>query len=128
MIILADNLRELADSVVYLRSNSNGCDYPTEFQTYEEAWDSLQQSLGHLRGKLGETRYSQLVEMVAVAKAHYDEDHCVRQGVRPSPGSPVSEHIKLGSWLMQDIEQLLKGKQPFAYPENLYRWPRANGG
>jgi len=126
MIIVAQNLRELTDSVVYLRTNCNGSDYPTEFQTYDEGWYSLQQSLDHLRDKLGETRYSQLGEMVIQAKSHYDDGYRMgpKPGVRPPSGSPGSEHIKLGSWLMQDIEQVAKGKPPFAYPEELYRWPR----
>jgi hypothetical protein len=112
MNIIAQNLRELTDSVVYLTTNCNHSDYPTEFQTYDEGWASLSQSLDHLRGKLGEVRYAQLVEMVAQAKAHYDaEGQDKHQGF-------------LGSWLMQDIEQVVKDKPPFAYPHELYRWPR----
>ena len=126
MIIIAQNLRELADSVVYLTTNCNASDYPTEFQTYGEAWDSLRQSLDHLRDKLGEERHAQLVEMTEQAKAHYDDGYAMgpEPGVRPAPGAAGSEHIKLGSWLMQDIEQVVKGKPPFAYPEELYRWQR----
>lgn len=112
MIKVAKTLGELADSVVYLSINCNAKQYPTEFQTYDEGWESLSQSLDHLRGKMGQVRYAQLVEMAAQAKAHYDaEAEDEHQGF-------------LGSWLMQDIEQVVKGKSPFAYPEELYRWPR----
>ncbi|MFA7601469.1 MAG: hypothetical protein WCY29_00550 [Novosphingobium sp.] len=124
MLITAQNLRELSDSIVYLTTNCNGSDYPTEFQTYDEGWNSLKQSLEHLRGKLGEARYAQLVEMTVQAKAHYDDGYAMgpEPGVRPAPGTPGSEHIMLGSWLMQDIGQVVRGKPPFAYPKDLYRW------
>jgi hypothetical protein len=98
--------------VVYLSINCNAKQYPTEFQTYDEGWESLSQSLDHLRGTLGQVRYAQLVDMVAQAKTHYDAE-------------AKDEHQGfLGSWLMQDIEQVVKGKSPFAYPAELYRWPR----
>ena len=128
MIQADTNLSELAGSIVYLRTNCNHSEYPTEFQTYDEAWEELRTSLDHLRFALGEARYHQLVEMVVQAKAHYDtayEAGFVRsEPVRPT--DPGLEEIKLGSWLMQDIEQVVKGKTPFAYPEELYRWPRSN--
>ena len=122
MIIIAQNLRELADSVVYLRTNCNHRDYPTEFQTYDEAWDSLRQSLNHLESKLGVARRAQLCEMTAQAKTHYDGAYGKSASVKSD--DPDLEGIKLGSWLMQDIEFVVKGKSPFAYPEGLYRWPR----
>lgn len=123
-VILSSTLRELAGDVVYLRTNCNAGDYPTEFETYEEAWNSLHQSLNNVRGKLGERCYAQLLEMTVQAKAHYDDGYALgpAPGIRPPRGAFGSEHIKLGSWLMQDIEQLLKGKGPFAYPDDLYRW------
>lgn len=112
MILVARNLRELADSIVSLTTYCNIKGFPNEFKTYDEAWEELKQSLHHLNGKLGDARYAQLVEMAAQAKAHYDaETEDEHQGF-------------LGSWLMQDIEQVVKGKPPFAYPDELYRWPR----
>lgn len=112
MILISETLRDLRSEIVYLRINCNAKQYPTEFQTYNEGWESLVQSFDYLRKKLGEARYSQLVSMVDQAKAHYDAE-------------PNDEHQGfLGSWLMQDMEQVVKGKPPFAYPEELYRWPR----
>jgi len=112
MFLIAKNLGELADRIISLRTHCNHSDYPTEFQAYDEAWDELRQNLNHLRGKLGDKRYAQLMDMAAQAKAHYDaESEDEHQGF-------------LGSWLMQDIEQVVRGKPPFAYPEELYRWPR----
>jgi hypothetical protein len=115
MIRISKTRGELADSVVYLSVHCNAKAYPTEFQTYNEGWESLSRSLDHMCDKLGEARYTQLVDMVAQAKAHYDaEAEDEQQGF-------------LGSWLMQDIEQVVRGKPPFAYPEELYRWPRVMG-
>ncbi len=112
MIVQMKNLGELADSIVYLNLSCSAHRYPTEFQTYDEAWEELRLNLDRLRKKLGDVRYAQLTEMAAQAKAHYDaETKDEHQGF-------------LGSWLMQDIEQVVKGKPPFAYPEELYRWLR----
>lgn len=107
MILVSKTLRDLRSEIVYLSTNCNHRDYPTEFQTYDEAWESLTRSLQHLRNKLGEERYTKLVDMAAQAKTHYE-----------------AEEIKWGSRLMQDMEQIVKGKPPFAYPEDMYRWSR----
>lgn len=120
MIVIDQNLRELRESIVYLNLNCGDQQYPTEFQTYDEGWTSLSQSIDHLRGKLGEARHAQLVDMVAQAKAHYDEGYALND--RTVEVLPGFDHIKLGSRLMQDIEQVVRGKPPFAYPKDLYRW------
>jgi len=122
MIKIASSLLELSDSVSYLNINCGSGNYPTEFQTYDEGWDSLFQSLDHLRGKLGEARHAQLVEMANQAKAHYDAGNA-EPGPRIARPDVIDE-IKLGSWLMQDIGRVVRGKSPHAYPEELYRWPR----
>ena len=135
MISISKSLSALVDEVVYLRTHCVEGDYPTEFQTYDEAWNSLVQSLTYLHGKLGQERYQQLAEMAAQARAHFDEGYFgaasaqaresnVAQGGRINPGQPGYEEIKFGARLMQDIEQVLTGKSPFAYPDELYRWPR----
>ena len=127
MMIIDKNLRELRESLIHLRTSCNASDYPTEFQTYDEAWDNLRQSLDHLHGKLGVSRHAQLQDMAAQAKAHYDAGFAKmpEAGARPAPGEPAFEDIKLGSWLMQDMEQVVRGNPPFAYPEELYRWPKS---
>jgi hypothetical protein len=112
IILIAQSLGELRDSVVSLCAYCNSKGYPNEFKTYDEAWEELHLSLDHLRGKLGKVRHGQLVEMATQAKAHYD-------------ARDTDEHQSfLGSWLLQDIEQVIKRKPPYAYPEELYRWPR----
>lgn len=112
MILIAENIRDLLGSIVSLRMYCNAKGYPNEFKTYDEAWEELGLSLDHLSGKLGKARHAHLIDMATQAKAHFDaEVEDEHQGF-------------LGSWLMQDIEQVVKGKPPFAYPEELYRWPR----
>ena len=61
--MVAKNLRELSDSIVYLRTNCNHRNYPTDVQTYDEGWQSLSESLNHLRSMLGEARYKQLADI-----------------------------------------------------------------
>ncbi len=107
MILISKNLSELVDMIIGHRMHTNAKDYPTEYNTYDEAWEELFLSYEHLRKKLGETRYEQIVDMTKQARKHYDADE-----------------IKWGSFLMQDIEQLVRGKPPFAYPEDMYRWCR----
>jgi len=103
MIFAAESLSDLADSIISKRMYINAKDY----QTYDEAWEELFLSFDHLRKKLGEDRYDQIVDMAKQAKLHYDTDE-----------------IHWASWLMQDIEHFVRGKPPFAYPEEKYRWPK----
>lgn len=113
MIKITNNVRDLSDSIVYLQMNCNSMDYPTEFQTYDEAWEELRQNINHLRSKLGEARYHKLVEMAVQAKAHYDEGY-TKGFSRIDPGKPKGEGfdaIKRASFLMQDIEEVIKGRQ-----------------
>jgi hypothetical protein len=121
MLIVANSLRELTDNIVYLQTNCNHQDYPTEFQTYDEGWDSLRQSIDRMISRIGAHRAEQLRSMIERAKEHYDRGY-EKGGSRP--GDPGFEEVKLGSLLLQDVEQVVRGKPPFAYPEHLYSWPR----
>lgn len=123
MILIDQNLRELRETAVYLRTNCNARAYPTEFQTYDEAWDELRQNIDHLKFKLGPERYSKLLKMLERAKAHYDAAEAEAVGdARIDPGEPGFENSKLGSWLMQDIGLIVDGKQPAVYPKALSSW------
>ncbi len=101
------NLFDLKAAITYLSVNCNSKSYPTKYQTYDEAWEELFINYDLLRKKLGDTRYEQVVDMTKQAKAHYDADE-----------------THLGSWLMQDIGEVICRRPPFAYPEDKYRWPR----
>lgn len=112
MIRIAQSLREVSDRIIYITTNCNHKAYPTEFETYDEAWEGLFLSFDHLKGKLDEARHAQVVEMAVQAKSHYEAE-------------AEDPHQRfLASWLMQDIEQIVKKKPPFSYPEDLDRWPR----
>lgn len=120
MRIISKNIRELRGEIVYLRTNCNSRDYPTEFQTYSEAWESLDQSIRCLNAELGDQRYSMLIKMMVKAKGHYDDGYAIND--RSIEVMPGFDHIKLGSRLLQDMEQVVNGKEPFAYPKELYEW------
>lgn len=123
MILIANNLTELGDSVVATGTYCNARGFPNEFKTYDEAWEELRQSIEHLKFKLGPERYPKLLKMLEQAKAHYDgaEAEAI-DDARINPGEPGFEESKLGSWLMQDIELIIDGKQAAIYPKELYRW------
>ena len=37
-------------------------------------------------------------------------------------GGPGDNYIKRGSWLMQDMEQVIRDAPPYAYPHDEWRW------
>ena len=37
-------------------------------------------------------------------------------------GGPGDNYIKRGSWLMQDMEQVIRDAPPYAYPHDECRW------
>jgi len=135
MIALRKTLSQLSDQIVAVCTHSIEGDYPTEFRTYDEDWQNLYLSLDHLRNKLGGMRHAQLTEMAAQSRAHFDRAYAqagweiagharVGQHNRLKPGELGHSEIKLGAQLMQDMEQVVKGKPPYAYPEDRYPWQR----
>ncbi len=111
--VIRKSLIELVGQIIGVCTHAIRNDYPTEFSTYDEAWENLRESIDYLRPKLGASRHAQLVDMAQQAKTHFELGH--------SPNGIDSE-ITLGARLMQDMEQVVKGKAPFAYPSELYRW------
>lgn len=109
MITISETPSDLVGEIIGVCTHSIEGDYPTKYQTYDEAWDNLHQSLDFLRAKLGELRVAQLADMADQAKAHFD-----------------AKEIKLGARLMQDMEQVVKGRPPYAYPKDMYRWARGD--
>ena len=84
-----------------------GKDRFPEDMTFDEGFESIDKSIEHLQSKLTSARSDQLISMSAQAKRHFE-----------------AGESKLGAWLMQDMERVIKRESPFAYPEHLYRWPR----
>ena len=101
------SLSEFKDAIISVSMRCNANDYPTEYHTYEEAWQEVFSNYDLLHKKLKVSVYEQVIDMTEQAKDHYDKDES-----------------RLGSWLVQDIAEVIRGKPPFAYPKKLYRWKR----
>jgi hypothetical protein len=64
-----------------------------------------------------------MLDMATQAKAHFEEGYAKGYVRKPGDTSvPGLEDVKLGSWLMQDMGELLRGRPQFAYPPELWRW------
>jgi hypothetical protein len=70
------------------------------------AFHRLFLGIENLRRRFGDSKADQLLDMLQQAKTHF-----------------VAGEGKLGSWLMQDAEEVVSDRRPFAYPRELYRWP-----
>lgn len=73
---------------------------------FDGTFYSMQLGVENLRKRFGDHKADQLLEMLAQAKAHYE-----------------AGENKLGGPLLQDAEMVIMGRQPWAYPKELYRWP-----
>jgi hypothetical protein len=123
-ILIRKTVSELVDCIIGTQSRSVDDSRRFSFSlTYEEDWESLRQSIEHLRPKL-KGNADQLLDMMAQARAHFDAGRAEGAGEDSREGDPGFEQLKLGSRLMQDMEGLVRGYPPLCYPEELYRWPR----
>ena len=77
---------------------------------FDGAFYSAMRGVENIRGRMTESKASQLLEMLAQAKAHYEADE-----------------NKLGGALMEDAKMTIMGRQPWAYPRELYRWTIESG-
>ena len=105
-------LRELADAISVAILCCPRRNFPTSAIDGKPYWDfegiffGIQQGVGNLRKRLGDARADQLLDMVAQAKSHYE-----------------AGENRLGGPLLQDTEMVIRRRQPWAYPKELYRWP-----
>ena len=72
---------------------------------FDGTFYSMSRGVENLRGRFGDAKADQLLEMLAQAKAHYE-----------------AGDNKLGGELMEDTKMIVMGRQPWAYPKNLYSW------
>ncbi len=72
---------------------------------FEGIFCSIQKGVENLRKRFGDAKANQLLEMLALAKAHYE-----------------AGENRLGGPLLQDAQMVLMDRQPWAYPKELYRW------
>jgi hypothetical protein len=108
MIYVSPTRSRLIGQMVVVRTYAiEGKDHFPDDMSFEEGFESIRQSLEHLRQKLSGELADQLLSMSVQAKSHFE-----------------GGGTRLGAGLMQDMEQVLRGAPPFAYPRELYRWPR----
>jgi hypothetical protein len=112
--------RDWLDAAVFVRAHAPDGVFPAwSGLDFDGAFQRLILGLDNLRRGLGEELYAQLQDMLQQSIAHFDEGFA-RGGIKTEAGLDA---LKLGSWLMQDIDEVLSGDEPFAYPKALYRWP-----
>jgi hypothetical protein len=123
----AKNMGDLAGCIVWVRTNTSNYSFPRFSTTLEEAWEELRINMEGLRKKMGNARTDQVLDMCKQARQHFSDAYQKHPSTPPQPGEVGFEDIKLGSRLMQDVEWVARGREPFAYPKELYRWPLIPG-
>lgn len=123
----SDTIKDLVGRIVGVQTNTSHYNYPRFGITLEEAWKQLRVSIENMREKLGEQRTDQLLDMSDQAQQHYRDGYHQSPAGKPAPGTPGADDIRLGTRLMQDIEWVVRGRESFAYPRELYRWPLIAG-
>jgi hypothetical protein len=118
MILLSETLSQLEGELVALCTYAIDDDWRPWYKDADEAYENFELSLKHLRRKLGDAKYLKLLNMMQTARKHFEEGHA-KGG---EPGGPGDDDIKRGSWLMQDMGQVIRNKPPFAYPHDEWRW------
>jgi len=96
----------------------------------------MRQGIENLRKRFGDAKADQLLDMLAKAKAHHEEGWRLTGGKAPGDRprwweSKEAHRVKCRGWsqtrlgnaLLQDIEMVVRGRQPWAYPRELYAWP-----
>ncbi|MCP1585414.1 hypothetical protein IAE60_02590 [Pseudoxanthomonas mexicana] len=76
-----------------------------DFEDFDGAFFVLERGIDNLLGRFGDMKSKQLLDMLQQAKTHYE-----------------SGDNKLGGALMEDTRKVVMGRQPWAYPKELYRW------
>jgi hypothetical protein len=105
------------------------------FFDFDGIFYSIQRGIENLRRRFGDAKADQLIEMLAQAKAHHEEGWRLTGGKPPPVDRPkwwesknASTELpgwwqrRLGNALLQDMQMVIMGRQPWAYPKELYRW------
>lgn len=81
--------------------------FPESFgYDFDGIFYTIERGVENLRGRFGDTKADQLLDMLKQAKAHYE-----------------AGENRLGGPLLQDTEMVVMDRQPWAYPKDRYRWP-----
>lgn len=96
----------LQDRLVWVSAHAQTRSFPDYSDDFDGSFFSLERGVENLRKRLGDELADQAIDMIRQAKAHYEAND------------------GLGTRLIQDIEEIIRSRPPFAYPKRLYRWPR----
>jgi len=75
-------------------------------EDFDGAYYVLERGVENLRKAFGDKKADQIIDMLRQAKAHHEAGD------------------KLGSRLLQDVDMVIANRKPYAYPIELYRWPK----
>jgi hypothetical protein len=96
----------LHDRLVWVSAHAQTRSFPDYSDDFEGSFFSLERGVENLRKRFGDELADQAIDMIRQAKAHYEAND------------------GLGTRLIQDVEEIIRNRPPFAYPKRLYRWPR----
>ena len=130
------SVRELTDQVGVAILSSAKRRFPTSIISGQPYYDfdgiffSIGQGIENLRKRFGDAKTNQLLEMLAQAKAHHEEGWGRTSGKSGPKGWLESKDAKTTGWwqsrignaLLQDIQMVIRGRQPWSYPKEIYRW------
>src|SRR5579859_2114854 len=111
------NIRDLVGRIVWVRTNTTSYSYPRFGKSLEDAWKELRINIEGLRRQLGDARTDQVLDMCSHAQQHFRDAYEKSPERSSKPGMAGFEDLKLGSNLMQDVEWVVRGREPFAYPK-----------
>lgn len=103
--IIPKTKRDLRTAIVDTLMRAPTRHFPESYDL-DGAYYNLQCAVEILRKKFGDAKADQLLDMIKQAKVHHEAED------------------KLGSRLLQDVDMVVADRQPYAYPIELYRWPR----
>lgn len=140
--IVPKTLRELTDQIAVAIGGSVKRRFSTSiidgrpYYDFDGIFYSISKGIENLRKRFGDFKADQLLDMLAQAKAHHEEGWRLTGGEDPPQNKPrwweskdASTEMpgwwqrRLGNALLQDTEMVARGRQPWAYPKELYRWP-----
>ena len=136
--------RGICDTIAVTILCSSSRKYTTSEITGQPYYDfdgiffTIQEGIENIRVLVGNHRAEQLQDMLTQAKAHHEEGWQLTRGAPPpkerpnwwkSPNAATDMRgwweRRIGNALLQDMQAVLMGRQPWAYPKDLYRWHKS---
>lgn len=115
---------QLRDAVTFVMAHAPDHGFPEwTGMDFDGGFERLFRGVENLRNRFGDAKTDQLIDMLQQAKAHFEQGY-VLGGASPPENRPGFAEVRWGYCLMQDIGEVIGNSPPYAYPEDLYRWPR----